>query len=181
MAKADGRGIDSSQTPLVSPLTLKGLLVSSANSASRVSSKALLLKRACPGTAEVTKPSGTHLQRHLISGGSLKIEVCTYQIVLLSSGFAGPPSRKRSWRTLMPVEVSVTVSTGKPIFVKNYSGSYLKGAAPYLRNPVIHYPGNVKSFGASLINYRNGGNPNTMHTSRFADTFPQVAGDRVRI
>jgi hypothetical protein len=80
----------------------------------------------------------------------------------------------------MPVEVSVTVRTGKPIFVKNYSGSYHKGAAPYLRNPVIHDPGNVKSFGASIINYRNGTNSN-MRTSRFADTLPQVAGDRVGI
>jgi hypothetical protein len=81
----------------------------------------------------------------------------------------------------MPVGVSVTVSTGYPICVRDYSGSYHDpaSAAPYLRNPMIHDPGNVKSFGATL-NYRNGANPN-MRTSCFADTLPQVAGDRVRI
>ena len=78
----------------------------------------------------------------------------TYHIVSLSSGFAGPSSRKRSWRTLMPVEVSVTAITGNPICVKDFGGSghSQTGAAPYLRNPVFHDLGNVKSFGASVIN-----------------------------
>ena len=82
----------------------------------------------------------------------------------------------------MPLGVSVTVSTGNPICAKIYSGSYHNPVrvAPYLRDPVIHDPGNVKSFGASLVNYGNGTNPN-MRTSRFADTLPQIAGDRVRI
>src|ERR1700761_2305062 len=61
-AKADGRDGDNSQTPLVSALSLKGLLVSRESSASRVSSRAPLSTRACPGTAAVTKPSGTDLQ-----------------------------------------------------------------------------------------------------------------------
>src|ERR1700761_57183 len=108
--------------------------------------------------------------------------IITYQIVSLSSGFAGPPSRKRSWHTLMPVGVSVTVSTGNPICVKDYRGSYHNPAraTPYLRNPVIHDLGNVKSFGASLVNYGSGRNWDK-RTSRFADTLPQIAGDRVRI
>ena len=60
--KADGRDGDNSQTPLVSVLNLKGLLVSRESSVSCVLSRALLSTRACPGIAVVTKPSGTDLQ-----------------------------------------------------------------------------------------------------------------------
>ena len=82
----------------------------------------------------------------------------------------------------MLVGISVTASTGNPICVRDYSGSYHSPArtAPYLRNPVIRDPGNVKSFGASLINCRNGANLD-MRTSCFASALPQVTGDRVQI
>ena len=127
---------NNSQTPFVSALILNGLFVSRLNSASRVSSRAVLSTNACPGADAVTRPSGTDLQqRNDRLSDEYVEEDSTHQIVSLSAGLAGPSSRKRSWRTLMPVDVSVTVSTGNPIYTPCLERSQYRRNSHLLSRP----------------------------------------------
>jgi hypothetical protein len=85
------------QTPIVPALNLNGSFVPSLKFASGASSTATFSTAGLPSTA------------------SDKIASGTVQSFVLSSSFPGLSSRKQSSRTVIPLGVLVTVSTGKPI------------------------------------------------------------------